>query len=166
MKTHEQALFEDAPVWRAVTSLVVPTVISQVISVIYNMADTFFIGQIGDRNQVAAASLCLPMFIFITGASPNKPPNFTQSPAFLLGTGITLTAVVFLLIIPIAISSAIMPAIVVIGVSPGIAIISSPTEQTLVIASSLSMVKTPFFAASIMPASSETGIKAPDKPPT
>ena len=59
MKTHEQALFEDAPVWRAVTSLVVPTVISQVISVIYNMADTFFIGQIGDRNQVAAASLCL-----------------------------------------------------------------------------------------------------------
>ena len=69
MKTHEQALFEDAPVWRAVTSLVVPTVISQVISVIYNMADTFFIGQIGDRNQVAAASLCLPMFIFMTGVA-------------------------------------------------------------------------------------------------
>ena len=67
MKTKEQILFEGAPVGRAVISLVVPTVISQVISVIYNMADTFFIGQIGDRNQVAAASLCLPMFIFMTG---------------------------------------------------------------------------------------------------
>lgn len=67
MKTKEQILFEDAPVWRAVISLVIPTVISQMITVIYNMADTFFIGQIGDPNQVAAVSLCMPMFIFLTG---------------------------------------------------------------------------------------------------
>ena len=66
MKTKEQILFEDAPVWRAVISLVIPTVISQMITVIYNMADTFFIGQIGDPNQVAAVSLCMPMFIFLT----------------------------------------------------------------------------------------------------
>ena len=59
-----------------------------------------------------------------------------------------------------------MPAIVVLGVSPGIAIISSPTEQTHVIASNLSNVKCPSLAASIMPASSDTGINAPDKPPT
>ena len=44
MKTREQILFEDAPVSRAVISLVIPTVISQLITVIYNMADTFFIG--------------------------------------------------------------------------------------------------------------------------
>ena len=67
MKTKEQILFEDAPVGRAVISLVIPTVISQMITVIYNMADTFFIGQIGDPNQVAAVSLCMPMFIFLTG---------------------------------------------------------------------------------------------------
>ena len=41
MKTKEQILFEDAPVGRAVISLVIPTVISQMITVIYNMADTF-----------------------------------------------------------------------------------------------------------------------------
>ncbi len=67
MKSKEQILFEDAPVSRAVISLVIPTIISQLISVVYNMADTFFIGQIGDPNQVAAVSLCMPMFIFMTG---------------------------------------------------------------------------------------------------
>ena len=100
------------------------------------------------------------------GASPNKPPHLTISPTFLSGTGITLTAVVFLLIIPIAISSAIIPEITSSGVSPEIAIISKPTEQTEVMASNLSKVKCFNFAASIIPASSETGIKAPESPPT
>ncbi len=62
-----QELFEKMPVPKAVISLVVPTVISQLITVIYNMADTFFIGQIGDPNQVAAVSLCMPLFLLLTG---------------------------------------------------------------------------------------------------
>ena len=52
------------------------------------------------------------------------------------------------------------------GVSPGTAIMSSPTEHTQVIASSFSMQRAPFAAASIMPISSLTGMNAPDKPPT
>ncbi len=60
-------LFENTPINKAVISLVVPTVISQLITVVYNMADTFFIGQIGDPNQVAAASLCMPLFVLLTG---------------------------------------------------------------------------------------------------
>ena len=67
MKTKEEVLFEDTPVGRAVLSLVIPTLFSQLITVIYNMADTFFIGQIGDPNQVATVSLCMPMFVFLTG---------------------------------------------------------------------------------------------------
>ena len=67
MKTDNRALFENTPVKSAVLSLIVPTVISQLITVIYNVADTFFIGQMGDPNQVAAVSLCLPLFIFLTG---------------------------------------------------------------------------------------------------
>ena len=43
---------------------------------------------------------------------------------------------------------------------------SKPTEQTAVMASSLSSVSTPASAAAIMPSSSETGINAPLKPPT
>ena len=76
------------------------------------------------------------------------------------------TAVVLLLIIPIAASSAIMPEMVLAEVEPGTAIISKPTEQTAVIASNLSKVKVPCLAAAIIPSSSETGIKAPLKPPT
>ena len=67
---------------------------------------------------------------------------------------------------PMAASSAMIAASVSAGVSPGTAIISSPTEQTQVIASSLSMVSVPACAAAIMPSSSETGINAPESPPT
>ena len=80
--------------------------------------------------------------------------------------GMTLTAVVLELIMPIAASSAIRAEITSGVVSPGMTIISKPTEQTAVIASSFSMQRAPDFAASIMPWSSLTGMKAPDKPPT
>ena len=67
MTEAERELFERKPILQAVLSMVVPTVISQLITVLYNMADTFFIGQTGDPNQVAAANLCMPMFILLTG---------------------------------------------------------------------------------------------------
>ncbi|MNC48250.1 hypothetical protein D3C75_973530 [compost metagenome] len=67
---------------------------------------------------------------------------------------------------PIADSSAIIPEMVSFLVLPGIAIISRPTEQTQVMASSFSRVRAPFCTAWIMPWSSLTGINAPLKPPT
>lgn len=67
MKTDNTDLFENMPVPKAVITLVIPTVISQIITVIYNMADTFFIGQMNDPNQVAAATLALPPFVMLTG---------------------------------------------------------------------------------------------------
>jgi len=67
MDEKETELFEKTPVTKAVVYLVVPTVISQLITVLYNMADTFFIGQTGDPNQVAAANLCMPVFFLLTG---------------------------------------------------------------------------------------------------
>ena len=67
MKTDNTALFEKMPVPQAVITLVIPTIISQIITVIYNMADTFFIGQMSDPNQVAAATLAMPPFVMLTG---------------------------------------------------------------------------------------------------
>ena len=67
---------------------------------------------------------------------------------------------------PMAASSAIMPEIVAALVSPGMAIMSRPTEHTQVMASSFSSVRQPDAAASIMFLSSETGMNAPDRPPT
>lgn len=42
MNTEQTALFSEAPVRKAVLTLAIPTVISQLITVVYNMADTFF----------------------------------------------------------------------------------------------------------------------------
>lgn len=62
----KEKLFSSVPVGRAVLSLAFPTIIAQLITVVYNMADTFFIGKLGDPNQVAAATLAMPVFIFLT----------------------------------------------------------------------------------------------------
>lgn len=56
-------LFEEAPVPKAVALMAIPTMISMLVVVIYNMADTFFIGQTGDPMQVAAVSLATPVFM-------------------------------------------------------------------------------------------------------
>ena len=73
---------------------------------------------------------------------------------------------VLLFTMPMAASSAMMAEMVSAGVSPGTAIMSRPTEQTQVMASSLSTHSAPALAAAIMPSSSLTGIKAPERPPT
>ena len=59
-----EELFCIMPVPQAILTLAVPTVVSQIITIIYNMADTFFIGQLGDPKQVAAATLAMPLFMF------------------------------------------------------------------------------------------------------
>ena len=66
MKKDNTELFEKLPVSKAVISLVIPTIIGQIITVIYNMADTFFIGRLNDPNQVAAATLSMPPFVMLT----------------------------------------------------------------------------------------------------
>lgn len=66
MQSKEIEIFSTMPIKKAVISLAIPTVISQLITVVYNMADTFFIGQLNDPNQVAAATVIMPIFMFLT----------------------------------------------------------------------------------------------------
>lgn len=66
MTAEKSVFFTDAPVKKAVLTLAIPTVISQLITVVYNMADTFFIGQLNDPLQVAAATVAMPCFMFLT----------------------------------------------------------------------------------------------------
>lgn len=66
MNEEKSLLFSEVPVRKAVLTLAIPTVISQLITVVYNMADTFFIGQLNDPLQVAAATLGMPCFMFLT----------------------------------------------------------------------------------------------------
>lgn len=58
-------LMEKTPVGKAVMKLAIPTVFSTIISLIYNLTDTFFIGMLDDPLQLAAISLTFPVFIII-----------------------------------------------------------------------------------------------------
>lgn len=50
-------LFEDIAVPKALMTLAVPTIVSQLITMVYNLSDTYFIGKTNNPYQIAAASL-------------------------------------------------------------------------------------------------------------
>ena len=62
---YEHELMGSMRVPKAVAVMAVPSVISSLVTVLYNMADTFFVGQTGDPLQVAAVSLTNPIFILM-----------------------------------------------------------------------------------------------------
>ena len=67
---HEnKAVFETMPVPKALATLAVPTIISQLITMIYNLADTFFIGRTNDPYKVAAATLAFTLVFIMNGLS-------------------------------------------------------------------------------------------------
>lgn len=49
--------------------LCIPTIVVMLVMIIYNMADTYFIGQTGDPNKIAAISLSMPFFTILSGIS-------------------------------------------------------------------------------------------------
>jgi len=56
-------VFEEYSVPAAVRTLAVPSMLGMLINIVYNLADTFFVGQTGDANQVAAVSVTMPLFL-------------------------------------------------------------------------------------------------------
>lgn len=64
MKDKTMEIFKNAPVPKAVISNVVPSIISMIMVLLYNLADTFFIGQTKDAYMVAAVSVATPAFLF------------------------------------------------------------------------------------------------------
>ncbi|MGM9615139.1 MAG: MATE family efflux transporter [Oscillospiraceae bacterium] len=56
-------VFENAPVRKAVFQNALPAMAAMLMVLIYNLADTFFIGQTHDDLQVAAVSLATPVFL-------------------------------------------------------------------------------------------------------
>lgn len=69
MKKSNNELFTTMPVGQAVAKLAIPTVISQIIVILYSLADTFFVGQIGDPNQLAALSITFPIYTLLTAVA-------------------------------------------------------------------------------------------------
>ena len=62
LSQEKEFLVRDAPIWNSIFSMALPTIFSMLVMVFYNMADMFFIGQMGDSAQVAAVSLTGPIF--------------------------------------------------------------------------------------------------------
>lgn len=57
------ALFEQVPIPRAVCKLAVPTILSSLVMVLYNLADTYFVGMLNDPIQNAAVTLAAPVLL-------------------------------------------------------------------------------------------------------
>lgn len=75
-------LFTTMPVGKAVFKLALPTVISQIIVILYSMADTFFIGRMGDPNQLAALSIAFPIFTLLTATVTETNSGVSQTIKF------------------------------------------------------------------------------------
>lgn len=56
-------LFEKDRVWHALTVMALPAIASQLIALIYNIADTWFVGRTNNPYMVAACSLVLPVYM-------------------------------------------------------------------------------------------------------
>ena len=69
MKNDKTELFERMPVGKALLIMAVPTIVSQLITMIYNLADTFFIGMSDDPYKVAAASVVSILYFLLTSLS-------------------------------------------------------------------------------------------------
>ena len=65
----KKELFEKLPVPTALATMVIPTIISQLINLVYNMVDAFFIGRTGNSYMVAATSLTLTLVMMNTALS-------------------------------------------------------------------------------------------------
>lgn len=56
-------LFEQTPVPRAVMNLAVPTILSSLVMVLYNLADTYFVGMLNNPIENAAVALAAPVLL-------------------------------------------------------------------------------------------------------
>ena len=89
--------FNSMPVSKAVIKNANPAMIAMLMVLIYNLADTFFIGQTHDAYQVAAVSLATPVFLmFMAVGQANKAMmgqlignflNIILDPIMILGFG-------------------------------------------------------------------------------
>lgn len=106
-----EAVFRDAPVRTAVVRMAVPTVISSLVLVIYNMADTFFVGQTHDAMQVAAVSLTNPVFVMFMAIATvllnNALVQYGDDPVAAMG--IVTKAYLFIVFIHMGITNGIQP---------------------------------------------------------
>ncbi len=121
LENTEQRLMQDMPVPKAILKLAIPTVLSTIVSLLYNLTDTYFIGLLDDPIQLGAISLAFPVFLVIQaignifgngapsyisrclGAKNYEEVRKTSSVSFYISilTTLLMTVVCFLFMTPI-----------------------------------------------------------------
>lgn len=64
-KRDNTLVFSEYKIPRAIAALAVPSMLGMLINIVYNLADTFFVGQTNNANQVAAVSVSMPLFLLL-----------------------------------------------------------------------------------------------------
>jgi len=82
-------LFEKEAVSSAVIKLSVPTIISSLVMVIYNLADTYFVGLLDDPVQTAAVTLAAPALLAFNAINNLFGVGTSSAMSRLLGRGET-----------------------------------------------------------------------------
>ncbi|MCR5483986.1 MAG: cation transporter [Clostridiales bacterium] len=60
---NKKYLFEEMPINKALMTMAIPTIVSQLVNLIYNIVDTMFIGRTGDAYKTAAVTLAFTIFM-------------------------------------------------------------------------------------------------------
>lgn len=68
-KADRTELFETMPVPRAVSRQIIPAAASQMIALIYSLADTYFVGMLNDPKETAAVTVVYSSFVMLTAIS-------------------------------------------------------------------------------------------------
>ena len=63
MQQDRTLLSEETPIPKAVATLAVPTILSSLVMVPYNLADTYFVGMLNDPVRNAAVTLAAPVML-------------------------------------------------------------------------------------------------------
>ena len=124
-----KAAFESLPVPKALAAFLVPTILSHLVGILYNLADTFFVGHTGDTAQVAAMGIVTPVFmvmsvvsaVFGVGANAGVSSALgrgdraraRQIAAFSLWTGLGVSA-----LLALALGLFLEPFLLLIGAGP------------------------------------------------
>lgn len=65
----KEELFERMPVTKAIFTLTIPMIISSIITILYNLADTYFVGMLNEPVQNAAVTLVAPAVVLFFGVT-------------------------------------------------------------------------------------------------
>lgn len=87
MKDKTMEMFATASVPKAVISNVIPSIVSMLMVLIYNLADTFFIGQTKNAYMVAGVSVATPAFLLFMAVGMLFGVGGTSKISRLLGEG-------------------------------------------------------------------------------